>query len=106
MIDRKVWCRRGWNLTEHEAAIVRGAYLEGTGKGERGFRRRVRGASRRCHGLPINFRSFILVVLPFDVLRAAVGAEHEVSFCVRDVVEQHRRERLVEDEPARGVELV
>ena len=38
MIDRYVWCRRGCSLTEHDAAIVRGAYPEGTGKGERGLR--------------------------------------------------------------------
>jgi hypothetical protein len=59
MIDRKVWCRRGRSLTEHEDTVARSAYLAGTGKGERGLRRRVRSANRRCHGLPINFRSFV-----------------------------------------------
>ena len=33
----------GASETEPEAAIARGAYLEGTGKGERGLRRRVTG---------------------------------------------------------------
>ncbi len=59
MIEREVWCRRGCSLTENEATIVRSTYPLGTGKGERGLWRRVRCASRRCHGLPVNFRSVI-----------------------------------------------
>src|SRR6266508_3259287 len=61
MVDRKLWCRRGRSVTEHDAAIACRAYPEGTGKGERGVRRCVTGAIRRCHGFPVNFRSAIYV---------------------------------------------